>query len=195
MEAQKKRSYLTWQVSGFAAIAILGALLHFTYEWSGFNPIVGLFSSVNESVWEHFKLGFTALLLFSIVEYPFIGAKNPRYFLAKAMGILSLQIFITVFYYSYTMFTGDDILWIDIVSYILGSALCQLVVFRVLTDEVETRVPQFVGIGLLVIHAALLFVFTFWTPKRSIFLDTNTNTYGTEWRVDPGDRLHDHDEH
>ena len=42
----------------FFFISILGVLLHFTYEWSDDNRIVGLFSAVNESTWEHLKLLF-----------------------------------------------------------------------------------------------------------------------------------------
>lgn len=30
---------------------VLGTLLHFTFEWSNNNVIVGAFSSVNESTW------------------------------------------------------------------------------------------------------------------------------------------------
>ena len=37
-------------------IIILGVLLHFAYEWSGNNNIVGLVTPVNESVWEHMKI-------------------------------------------------------------------------------------------------------------------------------------------
>ena len=32
----------------FIFISVLGVLLHFTYEWSGDNAVVGLFSAVNE---------------------------------------------------------------------------------------------------------------------------------------------------
>ena len=44
-------------ISTFFAIA-LGTLLHFTFEWSGNNPVVGIFSAVNESTWEHLKILF-----------------------------------------------------------------------------------------------------------------------------------------
>ena len=36
-------------------IFILGTLLHFTYNWSNNNFIVGLFSSTNESIFSHTK--------------------------------------------------------------------------------------------------------------------------------------------
>lgn len=32
----------------FIFISVLGVLLHFTYEWSGDNAVVGLFSAVND---------------------------------------------------------------------------------------------------------------------------------------------------
>ena len=34
------------------ATVILGTLLHFTYQWSGRNPVIGIFSAVSESTWE-----------------------------------------------------------------------------------------------------------------------------------------------
>lgn len=37
---------------------ILGVVLHFTFEWSNNNILVGTFSPVNESIWEHLKLLF-----------------------------------------------------------------------------------------------------------------------------------------
>lgn len=45
---------------------IIGTLLHFVYEWSGNNFIVGLFAPVNESVWEHLKLILLPATLFGI---------------------------------------------------------------------------------------------------------------------------------
>ena len=51
----------------FIFISVLGVLLHFTYEWSGDNAVVGLFSAVNESTWEHLKLLFFPFLLLTIL--------------------------------------------------------------------------------------------------------------------------------
>lgn len=54
----------------FSAIfaIILGAILHFTYEWSGNNAFVGTFSSINESTWEHLKLAFFPMLITAIIR-------------------------------------------------------------------------------------------------------------------------------
>jgi hypothetical protein len=45
------RSVLIYEMVGTVFIVILGSILHFTFEWSGGNPVVGAFSAVNESVW------------------------------------------------------------------------------------------------------------------------------------------------
>lgn len=60
----------------FIFISILGVLLHFTYEWSGDNPAIGLFSAVNESTWEHLKLIFFPMLLLTMIEFLWAHIKD-----------------------------------------------------------------------------------------------------------------------
>ena len=50
-------------------VLITGTLSHFIYEWSGNNFIVGFFFPVNESTWEHMKLVFFPMFLFSIFMF------------------------------------------------------------------------------------------------------------------------------
>jgi hypothetical protein len=63
------RSVLVYEMVGTVFIIILGSILHFTFEWSGGNPVAGAFSAVNESVWEHLKLVFWPALLFMLIDY------------------------------------------------------------------------------------------------------------------------------
>ena len=188
----RKKTLIVWQLAGFLVLVGVGSLLHFTYEWSSYSPVVGMLSSVNESVWEHLKLGFWSMVLYSLVEIWFIGPKVKQYFLAKAAGLLTLQIFIVVLFYIYTIFTGEEILIVDIISYVVGAGLCQMVSFRLFTDDGAPVWGNKVGITVLVIHLALLIVFTFWTPKRAIFADPHSGRYGTPWHVEPED-MEDHD--
>ncbi|MBC7113294.1 MAG: hypothetical protein H5T34_04655 [Candidatus Methanomethyliales bacterium] len=50
---QTNSKILRYELFGIIFIVLLGSSLHFTYELSGENPLVGAFSAVNESVWEH----------------------------------------------------------------------------------------------------------------------------------------------
>ena len=56
-------------IIGTIFVLILGTLSHFFYEWSNDNQIIGLFSPVNESVWEHMKLVFFPMLFYSIIAF------------------------------------------------------------------------------------------------------------------------------
>ena len=64
-----KQIIKSWSVYGAVAIIILGTILHYFYPWFGENRVLGAFVPVNESVWEHLKLGYWGLVLFSIPEY------------------------------------------------------------------------------------------------------------------------------
>jgi len=77
-----------WSFTGFIAITLLGFLLHYLYEWSGSSGLIGLFVPVNESVWEHLKLGYWSIVLFSIPEYFQIRNSVNNYFLAKLIGVV-----------------------------------------------------------------------------------------------------------
>ena len=70
----------------FIFISVLGVLLHFTYEWSGDNAVVGLFSAVNESTWEHLKLLFFPFLLLTILEVLLRGNMLPEQFLHGSLS-------------------------------------------------------------------------------------------------------------
>lgn len=48
---------------GILFINLFGILLHFLYDFSGKVLIVGIFAPINESVWEHLKLGFYPIIL------------------------------------------------------------------------------------------------------------------------------------
>ncbi len=52
-----------YHIVGIFVICIASFPLHFSYEWSGESAIVGIFTPINESIWEHLKLVFWPLLL------------------------------------------------------------------------------------------------------------------------------------
>ena len=87
----------TVQIVVIILAIVFGTLLHFTYEWSGENRIVGLFSATNESVWEHLKLVFYPMLILAIVEYFVVKKEANNYIEAKSLGIFLAIAFIIVF--------------------------------------------------------------------------------------------------
>jgi hypothetical protein len=83
---------LKWEISGIVVVFLLGALLHFVFEWSGYLPFAGVISSVNESVWEHFKQGFWPMCLFAAIEYKYFRSHTSNFLAAKGTAILLIPI-------------------------------------------------------------------------------------------------------
>ena len=117
-----KRSISFWQMVGFIFTGIGGTLLHFLYDWTGQNPVVGAFSAVNESIWEHMKLLFFPMLLFSVIEYCRIGKQYSNFWCVKLLGTaLGLAVIPTV-YYTYTGARGIEADWFNIGIFFIAAA-------------------------------------------------------------------------
>ena len=78
-----KKLLLKFQVLSFFLDAILGVFLHFTYEISNNNPIVGIFSAINESTWEHLKLIFFPMLFSTFIRLLLFLEKKSEVFMFK----------------------------------------------------------------------------------------------------------------
>ena len=74
-------------------ISAAGTLAHFLYDLTGEHRPIGLFTAVNESIWEHIKIAITPSLLWCLYDGYYYG-ENPNYFCAKLMSLLVITIFV-----------------------------------------------------------------------------------------------------
>lgn len=154
------------EIIGFIFTAVLGTLLHFTYEWSGKNNFVGLFSAVNESTWEHLKLLFIPAAIFSVIEYFTDGRDFQGFLTVKASGIWIGIISIITLYYTYTGIIGRNFMWLDILIFFIGCAVVSLYTLKYADRNFGSN---FAGILLLSVSAVVFFVFTFFPPDIGLF--------------------------
>ncbi len=157
-------------------VTILGVLLHFTYEWSGENFIVGLFSATNESTWEHLKLAFFPMFILTIWQI-FHTYKNDDYFLAaRVIGILSAMFFIVVAFYTFTGVTGRNVDFVNIAIYFLGVAFGFLIenfLLKRFVNEKTWLLGNTSSIIILFFIALLFIVLTYNAPDAGIFREPN----------------------
>lgn len=172
------RRILFYELSGVVFIIILGSMLHFTFEWSGRQVIAGIFSAVNESVWEHLKLGFWPAIAFSLIEFKYLRKLANNFLLAKAVGIYLIPAIIIVIFYSYTTILGESILAIDILTFIIAVIVGQTVSYKLLTEKILP--PKLAGISLIALFLLGLafLLFTFYPPEFPLFQDPVTGEYG-----------------
>ena len=176
--ADMKTSLLRWELIGIIVISVLGSILHFSFDWSGGWKPLGVISAVNESVWEHLKIGFWPALFYGVFEYPFLKKLTDNFTIAKASGIYAIPFVIVVLFYSYTGATGREILIVDILIFVIAIAVGQVVSYKILTMHKLTAWQNRLGLTLLIVLAVAFGVFTFFPPELSIFRDSVTGTYG-----------------
>jgi len=173
----EKRIIFWYELAGIILIIIFGSMLHFTFEWSGNQPIVGVFSAVNESVWEHLKIAFWPTLVYAIFEYRYLNKRTNNFFFAKTIGICAIMLTIPTIFYSYTFFTEENLI-IDILSFIFAIIVGQLISYELLAFRKLSKSLELISLVALVILALAFVVFTFYPPQIQLFQDPNTGEYG-----------------
>jgi hypothetical protein len=172
------RTILRYELFGTLFIILLGGTLHFTFELSGYNPIVGVFSAVNESIWEHLKLGLWPAILWAIIEYWQIKKEKNNFFLAKTVVPYAITVIIPLIFYSYTSVTGESIFIIDIMSFIVAVIIGQYLSYRLLLHkQLPPNLEKIALVALLLLSIAFI-VFTFYTPQLPPFQDPISGEYG-----------------
>ena len=109
-------------------IVILGCIFHFTYDWSGKKKWVGIFSAVNESTWEHIKIGLTGAFLYSIFDAFSLGVGG-NFLPAKAAEFLAIIIIMPALYYFIEIFLKKFVLIVDILEFVATIFAARLVFF------------------------------------------------------------------
>ena len=166
-----------WQIVVAIICIILGILLHFTYEWSGENRLVGLFSAINESTWEHLKLIFYPTLLMSVIGYFVIGKENKNYWVAQLLGTLTAMAFTTIAFYTYTGIIGTNFAAVNIGLFIIAVILGAYVAYRILISE-ENYNLEIISIILIVAFFIIFILYTIDPPKIQYFKDPEDGTFG-----------------
>lgn len=163
------KSYTKW---GMLLVVLLGISLHFLYELTGKSMWAGLFSPINESVWEHMKLAFFPLLVYFLYEMLCIRKQIPSLSLASARGILTGTFAIPVIFYTYTGILGFRLLVLDILTLLLGLFLG----FYGQQKKIDANsfLPPgkgFLSWGLVFLMCLCFFLFTFWPPALPLFIE------------------------
>ena len=173
----RNRRLLFLEIIGTLFIIFLGTALHFTFASSGNNPIVGSFSAVNESVWEHLKLPFwPSIFWLLIIVYPVRNTVS-NFLSAKVIGIILMLVLIPAVFYFYTAFT-KEILAVDIVTFMIAVLVGQIISFRLYKQEKGSRLTQVTATAIIISLAIIFIIFTFYPPHLPIFMDSETGHYG-----------------
>lgn len=158
-------------------ISLFGTLLHFLYNILNQNKIVGLFSAVNESTWEHIKNALTPTFFWGLIDGYKFGL-YPNYFPAKLCSLLTITVVIPLIYYSYKVITKKDITIINISSFYIAIILSQYVFKYIIELSSLDYIYRYIScVGLFIFFGCYLLL-TLLPPKIFLFEDPITKKYG-----------------
>ena len=172
-----KGSIKRWQIIGFLVTSIVGTLLHFLYEWLGEAAWIAPFSGVNESTWEHMKLLFWSMFLFSIVQSFFFKDRKDFWYV-KLKGILLGLALIPIIFYTYNGAIGKSPSWFNIAIFFITTAIVYIYETKEFNKNKMKFISPKLAIPLLSAIALLFVAFTFKTPELEIFRDPISGGYG-----------------
>lgn len=160
----------------FLIYSIMGSLLHFTFNWSNRSVIVGIFSAINESVWEHIKLLLTPIFFCSFISF-LLNIEN-NFFIVFVELVLSIVLIILFYEIKQNVFKDKFnlfyILSFYITCFIVSFANCYLKRFNIPT------IVNSVSLLLVLLIFAMYLTFSIFPPKNKYFKDPITGKYGID---------------
>jgi hypothetical protein len=169
---------LKLELFGALFIILLGSLLHFTFEWANKFWLMGIFSAVNESTWEHLKLAVMPALLWMLIEMRLLKERPENFFFAKTKGIYAMPFFIVVIFYSYKAILGRNFLVLDILTFIVAVILGQLLSYKLMFWKSLPKIYNKIGIIFLILLFFAFAIFSFYPPHNFLFQDPLSLGYG-----------------
>lgn len=163
-KSKEYKYYLLWWIIA----VIMGTLFHFAYDVSNNSLLVGLFTPVNESVWEHLKLVALPLAIFATLHYIL---KKQSKFLETSTAIIISSLIILFTHYFFEM-QNIQTMTIDIFSYILAMLIAFYYIYK------SNFNCKYIGLIFLILILTVLAILTITPPHIQLFLDKTTNTYG-----------------
>lgn len=159
-------------------ITLLSFLSHFAYEIFP-NIIFSFIFPVNESIWEHMKILFTATLIYGVFDYILLKKFNIKYnnfaFQLYLTSIISIPLYLVIYIPLYNLF-GES-LFISITLMIIVYIICQIISYYILKAN-KTKILNSLAIPIIILAYFVFIYLTYYPPKYYIFYDTLTENYG-----------------
>ena len=164
------RDLKRYVVEGFIIVSVLGTVFHFVYDFLGQNFFIGFFFPVNESTWEHMKLVFIPMWLYSFYGRRFIGNSKAADF-AMRYGAIMGTWFVPFIFYSYRGILGFGAQWLDIATFYVSVFMAFVVEYHIL--KYSSRRPwnfcNKITLVFNLLQLAAFIVFTYLPPNLGIF--------------------------
>lgn len=166
------------KISTLIITFILTFVCHFMYEWFS-NLLTSIFFPVNESIWEHMKMLYTAILIGGLIEQLIIKKfkidTNNNLLTLFIKPIISIPIFLIIYLPLYS-FLGDNMI-LNISVMIITLIIVEILSYYLLKTK-ELNFKNLLSVLIIIITYLIFSILTFYPPKNELFYDKQDNKYG-----------------
>ena len=159
-------------------IFLLCFLFHFTYDWIP-NGITAIFFPVNESIWEHMKLLFSAVVMYGIIDYIILQKFKIKYnnFFTNLFvtGIAIIPIYLIMFLPVYYKIGENMVITIGIM--LVSIIISQVISYYILKAKDFDKL-NIISLILIIISYIVFAYLTYYPVKNELFFDTQEEKYG-----------------
>lgn len=157
-----------YTIIGTIFTIIAGIIGHFVYDLTGENFVAGLFFPVNESTWEHMKLVFFPMLVYSVFAEHKLKDESECISKAYMLGILAGTFAIPVIFYTYSGILGYNLAWLNILTFAV-SVIIGFIVVYVTAKNCKSDKWSLLLKGLVFALIIAFMVFSYYPPDIGLF--------------------------
>ena len=156
-------------------LLLIFQLLHYLYDWT-LSPVVAVFSGIDESNFQHWKIGFWVYLIFIGLETKIFAKEIDRKEDFIFAGLISSVLFpwiIFIIWYSIQSFAGPFTYMISEVIYAITSTyLCAIICHIINRELIQLKFSKSMKIVIIILLVIFIFEltwFTFNSPWTDVF--------------------------
>ena len=153
-------------------------LFHFLYSWLP-SSITAIFFPVNESIWEHMKLIFSAVIFYGIIDYIILQKFNIKYnnFFTSLFitAFTIIPIYLAMFLPEYYKIGQNMVITIGIM--LVAIIISQVISYKILKSKDFDKL-NIVSFVLIIISYIVFAYLTYYPIKNELFFDTQEEKYG-----------------
>lgn len=159
-------------------IFILSFINHFIYDIYS-NTLFSIFFPVNESIFEHMKIIFTSILIYSIIELYLLRKQNIKFnnflFNIFATGFLGIIVYLLIYIPLFLYF--DTNLFVDITLLFIVYIITQIISYYILSSKNYKFLNMFSLFFIIVVYIIFGYL-TYKPPHNFLFFDNANKIYG-----------------
>ena len=170
---------LKWiKLVGLFLIFGLWFLTNFMYEWFP-NTYFSIFLQVNESIWEHMKMLFSAIILYGIFEFILLKLFKEKTdnFLSGLFisGVISIPVFLII-YLPFYYLIGENMA-LNLIVLFITIGIIQYISYLILKTEKNFNLNIVSIIGIILVYI-VFGILTYYPPINDLFYDSLNKQYG-----------------